>query len=203
MTETSNSELNNRELHLEFILGNKSETRESPTNSKLALQLNKEVIDTSRNGEVSRNAQNIVEQKESIQTYSCEDCKKHFKNGEDFNNHSKTKAHANMIQQKLYTIKGPIHHRCEICDKQLGSTSSLGRHKRGVHGEACLKCPKCSSSFSRYDNLNKHVETVHEKKFKTQCQNCRKELCNKFTLQRHTKRCKISTSSELLNAKKL
>ncbi|XP_035710598.1 GDNF-inducible zinc finger protein 1 isoform X2 [Folsomia candida] len=51
-------------------------------------------------------------------------------------------------------------------------------------------CQLCPETFTRKDNLKRHVRQKHDKMVpKPRCPNCRKELSINFALKRHMEKC--------------
>ena len=53
--------------------------------------------------------------------------------------------------------------RCQYCAYSSKWSSNLRKHEYAKHGDA-YNCQSCSKSFNRKDNLNPHINTVHNVK---------------------------------------
>ena len=52
---------------------------------------------------------------------------------------------------------------CESCCKSFSRADNLKRHIQTVHeGHKDHKCKSCGKSFSQAGDLKKHIHTVHE-----------------------------------------
>merc|ERR1712029_14202 len=84
---------------------------------------------------------------------------------------------------------GNIHvpYSCSICKIPYFCSSNLDKHFLKNHSgqEKSVQCDKCGSSFWTKDDLHQHVQTVHEKKFKHQCQYCLLGHYSLAQLKRH------------------
>jgi C2H2-type zinc finger/Zinc finger, C2H2 type len=63
-----------------------------------------------------------------------------------------------------------------------------------------FQCPICFKTFSRKDNLQRHVESVHEKKTRFICCHCPKAFYKKQNLQEHITQCHTFTNDNTTNS---
>ena len=60
-----------------------------------------------------------------------------------------------------------------ICDKGFSQKQDLNRHIESVHeGKKSFKCNICDAGFTHKANLNKHIDAVHKEKKKFKCTIC-------------------------------
>lgn len=75
---------------------------------------------------------------------------------------------------------------CEVCKKTFLTRGRLRRHMY-IHGEFRLFCKYCGKGFHLKDNMNKHIELMHEKKNSNRfkCEYCSKAFNVKGNLMQH------------------
>ena len=75
---------------------------------------------------------------------------------------------------------------CEVCHKTFLTRGRLRRHMY-IHGEFRLFCKYCGKGFHLKDNMNKHIDLVHEKKNQSRfkCEYCSKAFNVKGNLMQH------------------
>ncbi|XP_044752644.1 zinc finger and BTB domain-containing protein 41-like isoform X1 [Coccinella septempunctata] len=88
----------------------------------------------------------------------------------------------NLIQH-LKGHRGDYH--CSGCNKVFSRKENLTHHSCNVN--LIFHCESCSRSFSQKKYYQRHIDTVHNYKFK--CHNCHKNYANKFELDLHN--CKL------------
>jgi len=68
-----------------------------------------------------------------------------------------------MLQDHISTLHlGTVEHRCEECDKVLGSEMTLRIHRRQQHDLTCQRtCDACGLQFTRLDGLIQHLTSAH------------------------------------------
>lgn len=110
--------------------------------------------------------------------FKCDQCEKSFIEKHDLQKHQVThssdKHFACEICKKLFkrkydltlhmTAHQPIPLRnfhCGLCDKVFYSYHNMKRHKRLHQNHKTFKCHDCKKSFTRKDNLERHVKSVH------------------------------------------
>ena len=50
---------------------------------------------------------------------------------------------------------------CEDCDVSFSRRDDLGRHVITVHNEKTYSCAYCEKKFGRTDSLKRHMKSVH------------------------------------------
>lgn len=75
---------------------------------------------------------------------------------------------------------------CRICQKKYSFLQSLNRHMHGSHGskESRKKCSYCSKTFSRTDDLVRHIRT-HTNERPYACNVCQKTFKQSSELKEH------------------
>lgn len=83
---------------------------------------------------------------------------------------------------------------CEVCSKTFLTRGRLRRHMY-IHGEYRLFCKFCGKGFHLKDNMNKHIELMHEKKHegRFKCDYCNKAFSVKGNLQQHVNAVHLKT----------
>ena len=74
---------------------------------------------------------------------------------------------------------------CYTCHTVFETISDAKRHAKEVHGTQKFKCPSCDVTFTRRDNLTRHVATVHDKSARQLCTLCDVEFANTDSFVRH------------------
>ena len=121
-------------------------------------------------GNLKKHIKLVHEDKEN---HSCEICGKTFCNEIDM------KRHVKLVHESQKLRK------CDICGQSY--KTSLQKHIDIVHKERNAKCDTCAKEYCDMDNLKRHVETVHNKKKKLECEICLMTMtfAYKNTYQRH------------------
>lgn len=133
----------------------------------------------------------------------CDPCNKSYKNVASLKNHIRQqhttrrryechvcsatftetrslREHVNCVHETTETFD------CGICGKTFLTKGRLRRHKY-IHQGYRHYCEYCNKGFHLKDNMNKHVEIMHEQKFgkRFQCNYCGKAFTVKGNLQQH------------------
>ena len=66
-------------------------------------------------------------------------------------------------------------YQCNSCDKKFAIKMQLKKHKLLVHGEEKFKCEICKINCFTDQNLQSHIESVHDL---DKCRLCKKEFKN-------------------------
>ena len=69
--------------------------------------------------------------------------------------------------------KGPVFHKCDICDKKFVSSKLMNSHKKQAHrdADAPAVCPKCQIEFENLSVMRKHLLKEHPME-KLPCEHC-------------------------------
>lgn len=133
----------------------------------------------------------------------CEPCNKTYKSAASLKNHIRQqhtarkrfechvcsatftetrslREHINCVHETTETFD------CDVCGKTFLTKGRLRRHKY-IHGGFRHFCEYCNKGFHLRDNMNKHVEIMHEQKYgkRFQCNYCGKAFTVKGNLQQH------------------
>ena len=74
---------------------------------------------------------------------------------------------------------------CNICQKRFSSRKSLEEHKNSHHSTK-FQCPECLKCFGGLSKLKRH-EPVHDDTKKLVCEECGKTFTRKDNLNKHVK----------------
>ena len=148
----------------------------------LGLGLGEHVQQQEHGGELEVEEQELQVE---VQGERCEECNKHF------SSKSKLKEHFRNVH------KDP--EECEICAKWFSSKKAKARHMKRSHDQETFMCPYCPKSFTRKDNVSRHIETVHRTIPTITCKKCgykfsRTDLLLKHMLTVHKHKVRPSTS---------
>ncbi|XP_061188855.1 PR domain zinc finger protein 15-like [Saccostrea echinata] len=126
--------------------------------------------------------------KEHRRTIQCKVCLKNFLAYKEYETHTCVDEFGNpaeFVAERDMNLLGdkPI---CHVCGKEFTTTSNLNKHVK-IHGEKKVECEHCGKKFHHEEYLKVHVEGVHEKKHKFQCEECGKFLTSKPGLVSHMK----------------
>ena len=73
---------------------------------------------------------------------------------------------------------------CQECGKQFTRSDNLERHLKSVHGSPTHKCVDCEQTFKCFDSFLRHLET-RIKQDLNKCRKCEKVFCNFKKLWAH------------------
>lgn len=85
-----------------------------------------------------------------------------------------------------------INHKpvqCPECGKIIRQARNLSRHYQACHQSTILPCDYCDSTFTRSDNLQKHVREKHGIGEKLACPMCFRSFRSKVSLEKHVTNC--------------
>ena len=68
-----------------------------------------------------------------------------------------------MIYNSPYKYWPAERGQCELCEYASAAKQDLNKHIQAVHeGKKNFKCDICDTRFSRKDSMNRHISLVHE-----------------------------------------
>jgi len=96
-----------------------------------------------------------------------------------------------LFKEELATHKKvvhPVRHKCDLCGKTFSRKNDLSRHLMLHSGKRRYSCPFCDSKFIGSGDLHKHVR-IHtgEKPYKCKYEGCGKSFTQKGDLNKHLK----------------
>jgi uncharacterized Zn-finger protein len=107
------------------------------------------------------------------------DCEEKFRNISD--------ARAHVKAHRIETGRSLIH-TCTICGKSFSQKKVLTQHYK-IHGDASFQCDQCPAVFKIIARLRKHM-LLHTGLKPFSCHDCGKNFRTKYSMQRHSERCK-------------
>ncbi|KFB38378.1 hypothetical protein ZHAS_00005732 [Anopheles sinensis] len=105
---------------------------------------------------------------------TCEYCGKQYFQRTMFNRH--VAYHRNELSGQF---------KCSMCDRALGSNSSLRRHEASHKGEKKYKCLYCEKLFSTSYNRLTHQRVVHTGERPHKCNECGRSFVDNSRLKLH------------------
>ena len=115
--------------------------------------------------------------KMKMESYDCKQC------SSKFSSIGNLKRHERKIHSDQWNLDTTSQFSCNECDMKYSSMAALSNHNKWKHGDLAnatntdeqeepsvepvveeksgLKCPTCEKSFTRKDNMNKHIKTKH------------------------------------------
>ncbi len=110
-------------------------------------------------------------------TVTCKLCGKTFKGNHSLKVHTKT----------VHNDGGGF--RCKLCDLDFSSTKELRIHNKSANDKmkAFHKCPQCGKTLEGALTLYRHIQGVHQKIRKSQCDKCAQTFFNQSNLANHIK----------------
>ncbi|XP_044752645.1 PR domain zinc finger protein 5-like isoform X2 [Coccinella septempunctata] len=132
--------------------------------------------DTPELDQLVRLQQNIPD----VDSWTCKFCNAIITEITKFANHLIVEHYKTQIKKKCRGCKATFRSR-----KVFSRKENLTHHSCNVN--LIFHCESCSRSFSQKKYYQRHIDTVHNYKFK--CHNCHKNYANKFELDLHN--CKL------------
>jgi hypothetical protein len=126
----------------------------------------------------------------TIQTYECDLCKKSFNKNYNYHRHIRmhflneimNHQHDPAIDAELSTAAGisyPKFYECDQCARKFNENKQLAFHKQKWHLNT-YECTHCQASqitkFAGKFEYIKHLNLMHEIKFKFECKHCFKQF---------------------------
>ena len=117
----------------------------------------------------SKNWQKSQKILQMVTCYECITCNKKFKSHPQFLNHKRSYEHAHRVKEKSDGTAGEFHRPrksylqtvCHLCGKSLKQGSMKG-HMESVHDKtAKYECEHCQKTFLRAQYLALHIRKVH------------------------------------------
>ena len=82
--------------------------------------------------------------------------------------------------------EGIRDHKCEKCGRTFYREREMKKHERNCEVSSNFKCPLCNKTFGGFSYLKKHIQLVHKKMKKYECEKCGDTLFPK-ELKQHIK----------------
>ena len=117
---------------------------------------------------------------DSNSRYQCNICGLQLVSKYSLNEHEGIHKEGLGIVTQSHKRKRSRNVDCDICGKNLASTSSLKYHKRNIHGDnqAEHNCDLCEKTFKAKEVLRSHKRT--HSNLKSTCNQCGREVKNIF-----------------------
>lgn len=104
----------------------------------------------------------------------------------------------------LIKSKGEIAGKIEAIDRNIGLLNKVIEKSTGKQNEIPVKmsvkrykaganCPFCNTEFSRYCDLESHIETTHMNEKRFECSQCKKSFVTNWRLKKHTSMHKLKS----------
>ena len=94
-------------------------------------------------------------------------CQENSENLQEFESHSifEQENHDFDVKQEEKTLDNTKTYECDFCDKTFSRPDNVTRHIKAVHeGKKPFPCEECDKSFAEKRSLNHHMLSFHEEK---------------------------------------
>ena len=88
------------------------------------------------------------------------------------------------LKSHIRVVHENIKYQCDKCEKEYSCEADANNHKRIVHLGERHKCNQCEKDFTLKKNMQVHINAIH-KKVKHQCEKCDREFPSKNSLTQH------------------
>ncbi len=116
-----------------------------------------------------------------LKKHVCGQCGKAFGQKVNLMRHLRGTAHATTPKEREEAVAS------DALDDDLLSPHLTLVPEDGGTKKRRYECYECGNMFTRCDNLNHHVRTVHQGRNRRKCQECGLVFCDKFRLNLHVK----------------
>ena len=128
-----------------------------------------------------------IEGNHGDQKYICEKCKQVFAANSSLKRHNETKL--DCKNETKYHKNRKFYIKAEVNSVKLEIKKEMAKEIHNAdtinEGHEYYNCESCLKSFSRRDNLKKHIHTVHEGHKDYHCQSCGKSYFHARSLKKH------------------
>ena len=101
--------------------------------------------------------------------------------------HQKLSSKQSLIKHIEVIHEGIKAFKCDLCDSDFSRDQNLQTHIASVHDQIKHYCPTCNTGFMQVRYLQRHIKTVHDKVKPFVCDICNFSFGHKSDLKRHTK----------------
>ena len=99
-----------------------------------------------------------------MKIYACGVCENYF---------TKRNSHYKIHVRRCRNKRDPSLNLCDLCDFEASSLCELKEHKSKVHWPSgLLQCEHCEYQTRYRKDLNRHLQTHQEKRYRYQCPHC-------------------------------